>query len=234
MNILGAIFPLENFLNRSNHLQSITDHLKSSYTFAKTCLIRGDADQCFRSLLFQASLSYAKIGKHVSFYTPLPLQTIPALVHELKPNDLSTINLDLIQFYYLSSLYDIHKHLIHSSCDIIIIDGYLEFPLFKQEDLFRIISSCALLRDTYEYLKEKFQNKDLILLCSCTCPESRIENIEELALFDLGINIEMLEDGDYNARINSLRNNDLSCVFNFRMSRNEILPLTATIQNKNK
>jgi hypothetical protein len=231
MNILGAIFPLENFINRNNTKQSISDHLQSSFSFARTCLLRGDADQCFRSLLFQASISYAGIGKRVCFYTPLPLQTIPILVHKLIPNSLSTANLHLIQFHYLSTLFDVHKHLIHTSCDIIIIDGYLEFPLFKQEDLFKIISACALLRDTYEYLKEKFNNKDLILLCSCTCAEPQMANVEQRALFDLAINIEMLENGDYHAKINSLTKKNISCAFNFRMGRNEIMPLGATIQH---
>lgn len=234
MNILGAIFPLENFLNRTNPLESITNQLQSSFSFARTCLIRGDADQCFHSLLFQASLSYAKIGKRVCFYTPLPLQTIPILIHKLIPNCLSIVNLDLIQFYYLPTLFDVHKHLIQTSCDIIIIDGYLEFPLFKQEDLFRIISACALLRDTYEYLKDKFQNNDLILICSCTCSESKMINVEQRALFDFGINIEMLEDGDYHARIYSRTKENLSCTFNFRMNRNEIMPLLATIQYENR
>jgi hypothetical protein len=231
MNILGAIFPLENFIDRNNTEQSISNHLQSSLSFARTCLLRGDADQCFRSLLFQASLSYAKLGKRVCFYTPLPLQTIPSLVHTLIPNCLSTANLHLIQFHYLPTLIDVHKHLNISSCDIIIIDGYLEFPLFKQEDLFKIISACSLLRDTYEYLKEKFNNKDLILLCSCTCADSKMANVEQRALFDLAIHIEMLEDGDYQAKIHLLAKKNISCTFNFRMGRNEIMPLEATIQH---
>ena len=230
MNILGAIFPLGKFFDRNNSEDSLCDRLTSVFSFARTCLLHGDADQCFRSLLFQASLSYASIGKRVYFYTPLPFQTIPSLVHTLLPNSLSSANLHLIQFHYLSSLIDIHKHLINSSCDIIIIDGYLEFPLFKQEDLFKIISSCALLRDTYEYLKEKFNNKDLILLCSCTCAESKMANVEQRALFDLAIDIEMLEDGDYHAKINVLSKKNISCAFKFRMSRNEIMPLYATIE----
>lgn len=230
MNILGAIFPLGKFFNRNHSEDSLSDCLKSSLAFARTCLLRGDADQCFRSLLFQASLSYASIGKRVCFYTPLPFQTIPSLVHTLIPNSLSSANLHLIQFHYLSNLIDVHKHLIHSSCDIIIIDGYLEFPLFKQEDLFKIISSCALLKDTYEYLKEKFDNKDLILLCSCTCSESNMANVEQRALFDFAIDIEMFEDGDYHAKINFLSKKDISCAFKFRMGRNEIIPLYATIQ----
>jgi hypothetical protein len=231
MNILGAIFPLGNFFNRTNSEQSIIDRLQSLLPFAGTCLLRGDADQCFRSLLFQASLSYAAIGKQVYFYTPLPLETIPTLVHTLIPNSLLSANLHLIQFHYLSTLIDVHKHLIHSSCDIIIIDGYLEYPLFKQEDLFKIISACALLKDTYDYLKEKFNNQDLILLCSCTCAESWMANVEERALFDLAINIEMLEDGDYHAKIHLLTKKKISCAFNFRMGRNEIMPLFATIQH---
>jgi hypothetical protein len=234
MNILGAIFPLGNFLNRNDKEKSISDHLQSSFSFARTCLIRGDADQCFRSLLFQASLSYAGIGKRVCFYTPLPLQTIPVLVHQLIPNSLSTANLHLIQFHYLPTLTDVHKHLIHSTCDIIIIDGYLEFPICKKGDLFRIISACALLRDTHEYLKKRFHNEDLILLCSCTCAESSMANVEQRALFDLAINIEMLEDGDYHASIHLLRKTKILCAFYFRMNRNEILPLGATIQYENK
>jgi hypothetical protein len=231
MNILGAIFPLENFIDRNNIEQSIIDHLQSSLSFARTCLLRGDADQCFRSLLFQASLSYARIGKRVSFYTPLPLQIIPSLVHQFIPHSLSTANLHLIQFHYLPTLIDVHKHLIHSSCDIIIIDGYLEFPLFKQEDFFHIISACALLRDTYEYLKEKLNNQELILLCSCTCAESKMANVEQRALFDMAMDIEMLEDGDYHASIHLLTTKKFSCVFNFRMGRNEIMPLGVTIQH---
>jgi hypothetical protein len=236
MNIVGAIFPLGNFFNR-NHSDnaSFLDQLQSAILpFARTCLLRGDADQCFRSLLFQASLSYAAIGKRVSFYTPLPLQTIPSLVHTLIPTSLSSANLHLIQFYYLPTLIEVHKHLINSSCDIIIIDGYLEFPLFKQEDLFKIISACALLKDTYEYLKDKLKNKDLILLCSCTCAESSMANVEQRALFDLAIDIEMLEDGDYHADIHLLSKKTISCAFNFRMGRNEIVPLFATIQHQNK
>ena len=234
MNILGAIFPLGNFHHRNDKEKSINDYLQSSLPFARTCLIRGDADQCFRSLLFQAALSYARIGKHVCFYTPIPFQTIPVLVHQLIPDSLSTANLHRIQFHYLPTLTDVHKHLIHSSCDIIIIDGYLEYPLFKQEDQFRIISACALLRDTHEYVKKIFQNENLILLCSCTCAESSMANAEERGLFDLAINIEMLEDGDYHAEIYVLRKSKFSCGFNFRMGRNEILPLEATIQNKHK
>ena len=222
MNILGAIFPLENFHNRTDTQQSIFDHLQSSLLFARTCLLRGDADQCYRSLLFQASLSYARIGKRVYFYTPLSFQTIPSLVHKLIPNYLLSANLHLIEFYYFPTLIDVHKHLntLSSICDIIIIDGYLEYPLFKQDDLFRMISSYSLLRDTYEYLKTKYHNKNLILLCSCTCPET---NIEQQILFDLIIDIEMIENGDYHAKINLLSKTILSCTFKFRMSRNEIL-----------
>lgn len=225
MNILGAIFPLEN---------SIIDHLQSSFTFASTCLIRGDADQCFRSLLFQAALSYARIGKTVCFYTPVPFSTVPALVHQLKPNSLSTANLHLIQFHYLPTLTDVHKHLVHSSSDIIIIDGYLEYPLLKNEDLFRITSACVLLRDMHEHRKKIFDKNDLILLCSCTCDQSMMANIEQRIFFDLGINIEMLDDGDYRARVQtSTRTNQMTCTFTFRMGRNEILPLRAMIEYRN-
>jgi hypothetical protein len=231
MNILGALFPIEKFIDRTNSERSLSDCLQSSLSFARTCLLRGDADQCFRSLLFQASLSYASIGKRVSFYTPLPLQTIPSLVHNFISNSLLSANLHLIQFHYLPTLKDVHKHLIDFPSDIIIIDGYLEFPLFKQEDLFRIISACALLRDTYEYLKDKLNHKDLILLCSCTCAESWMANVEQRALFDLAIDIEMLEDGDYHASLHLLSKKNISCAFNFRMGRNEIMPLFATIQH---
>ncbi|CAF2616682.1 unnamed protein product [Rotaria sp. Silwood2] len=235
MNILGAIFPLRNFIERNNSEQSIFEHLQYTYSFARTCLLRGDADQCFRSLLFQSSLSYASIGKRVCFYTPLPIQTIPSLVHKLIPNSLLSANLHLIEFHYLPTLIDVHKHLINTSCDIIIIDGYLEFPLFKQqEDLFKIISSCALLKDIYDYLKNKFHNNDLILLCSCTCSESWMANVEQRGLFDLSIHIDMLENGDYHADIHILSKKKISCAFNFRISRNEIMPLFATIQHHYK
>ena len=232
MNILGAIFPLVKFQNRDNREQSIFDHLKLS--FARTCLLGGDADQCFRSLLFQSSLSYALIGKRVSFYTPLPIQTIPSFVHGLIPNSLLSSNLNLIEFHYLPTLFDVHKHLVNISCDVIIIDGYLEFPLFKQEDLFKIISSCALLKDTYEYLKERFHYRDLIMLCSCTCSESLMADIEQRGLFDLSIHIEMLEDGDYRASIHSLATKNISCEFHFRITCNEIMSLHAIIQHQNR
>ncbi|UJR08890.1 hypothetical protein I4U23_013145 [Adineta vaga] len=232
MNIIGAIFPLGNFSNENN--QSFVTHLQSLLPFARTCLIRGDADQCFRSLLFQASLSYAAIGKRVSFYTPVPFQTIPSLVHTLIPKSLSEANLHLIQFHYLSTLSDIHKHLIHSSCDIIIIDGYLEFPLSKEDDTFKIISACALLKDTYEYLSEKLHRKDLVLLCSCTCAEVSMANVEQRALFDLAMDIEMLEDGDYRAQVHLLTNTNISSAINFRIGRNEIVPLSATTEQQNK
>ncbi|CAF1484640.1 unnamed protein product [Rotaria sordida] len=234
MNILGAIFPLKNFIERNNSQQSIFDHLQYTYSFARTCLLRGDADQCFRSLLFQSSLSYASIGKRICYYTPLPIQIIPSFVHKLIPNSLLLANLHLIEFYYLPTLIDVHKHLINISCDIIIIDGYLEYPLFKQDDLFKIISSCALLRDTYDYLKNKLHNNDLILLCSCTCSESWMANVEQRGLFDLSIHIDMLENGDYHANIYLLSKKKISCSFNFRISRNEIMPLFATIQHHNK
>ena len=227
MNILGAIFPLGDFLHRNEKEKTIVDHLQSSLPFARTCLIRGDADQCFRSFLFQAALSYARIGKHVCFYTPIPFPTIPALVHRLIPDSLSAVN---FHFHYLPTLTDVHKHLIHSACDIIILDGYLEFPLFKQEDRFRIISACALLCDTHEYLKKRFSNENLVLLCSCTCAESSMANVEERGLFDLAIHIEMLEDGDYHAGIHLVRKKKISCGFSFRMGRKEILPLGATVQ----
>jgi hypothetical protein len=55
-------------------------------------------------------------------------------------------------------------------------------------------------------------------------------NVEQRALFDLAINIEMLDDGDYHAGIHLLRKKKISCGFCFRMGRNEILPLGATIQ----
>ncbi|CAF1188161.1 unnamed protein product [Adineta steineri] len=236
MNIVGAIFPLGNFFNQNNSEKTcFSECLQANFPFARTCLIRGDADQCFRSLLFQASLSYAAIGKRVYFYTPIPFQTIPSLVHSLIPTSLSTANLHLIQFHYLLTLVEIHKHLISNSnnYDIIIIDGYLEYPLLKQEDLFQIISACALLKDTYEYLK-KLHEKDLVLLCSCTCAESSMANVEERALFDLAIDIEMFEDGDYNAKINFFSKKNISCAFRFRIGRNEILPLYATIEHQNK
>ena len=233
MNILGAIFPLESFIDLNNIEKPISEHLQSSFSFARTCLLRGDADQCFRSLLFQAALSYASIGKRVNFYTPLSLQTLPSLVHNLIPKSLSAANLHLIQFHYLSTLNDVHKHLNSSLCDIIIIDGYLEFPIFKQEDLFRIISACALLKDTYEYLIRKWKNENLILLCSCTCAESKMTNVEQRGLFDLAIHIETLEDGDYQANLHLLTGKKISCAFNFRMRRNEIMPLRATIQKWN-
>ncbi|CAF1262627.1 unnamed protein product [Rotaria magnacalcarata] len=235
MNILGAIFPLGNFLERNNSEQSILDELQSTFSFARTCLLRGDADQCFRSLLFQSSLSYASIGKRVCFYTPVPIQTIPSLVHKLIPKSLLSANLDLIQFHYLPTLFDVHANLITTTtCDIIIIDGYLEFPLFKQEDLFTIISACALLKDTYEYLRNKFLNKDLILLCSCTCSEAWMANVEQRGLFDLSIHVDMLENGDYHANIHALLKKQVSCAFDFRITCNEIMPLFATIQHHNK
>lgn len=234
MNILGAIFPLGNFFNHDNFQRSIVGDLENSFFFARTCLLCGDADQCFRSLLFQSSLSYAGIGKRVNFYTPLPIQNIPSLVHKLIPKSLLTANLDFIQFYYLPTLVDVHKHVINSPCDVIIIDGYLEFPLFKQEDLFKIISACVLLKDSYEYVKEKFHKQDLILLCSCTCPESRLVNVEQRGLFELSIHIEMLENGDYHANTNLLAKKTISCAFYFRITCNEIMPLFATIQHQNK
>ena len=122
---------------------------------------------------------------------------------------------------------EVHKHLIHSQCDIIIIDGYLEYPLCKQEDHFRIISACALLKDTYDYLKREWKKNDLILLCSCTCSESIVD---KRGLFDLTIPIEMLEDGDYQTNLNR---NNISCAFTFRFNQNEIMPLRVTIQQKN-
>lgn len=234
MNILGAIFPLGNFFKRNDSEQSLSDHLQSTYSFARTCLLRGDADQCFRSLLFQASLSYASIGKRICFYTPLQIQTIPSLVHTLVPNSLLTANLHLIQFHYLPTLTDVQKHLVNVDCDIIIIDGYLEYPLFKQEDLFRIISACALLKDTYEYLRTKLHNNELVLLCSCTCSESWMANVEQRGLFDLSIHIDMLENGDYHASVHSLLKKPVSCAFDFRITCSEIMPLFATIQYPNK
>ena len=229
MNILGAIFPLGNFFDEQK--KPVSEHLQSSLVFARTCLIRGDADQCFRSLLFQAALSYAAIGKTVCFYTPIPLSTIPVLVHRLRPDSLSTANLHLIQFHYLPTLTDVHQHLVCSSSDIVIIDGYLEYPLLKNEDLFRIIAACTLLRDMHEHRKKKFHREDLILLCSCTCSQSPMENIEQRALFDLGINIEMLEDGDYRASLQTtIKKQQVTGAFTFRMGRNEIVPLRATIE----
>ncbi len=56
-------------------------------------------------------------------------------------------------------------------------------------------------------------------------------NVEQRALFDLAIDIEMLEDGDYHAPINVLSKKNISCIFKFRMSRNEIMPLYATIEH---
>ena len=227
MNILGAIFPLGNFSHEKN---SISQHLQSALPFARTCLIRGDADQCFRSLLFQAALSYAAIEKTVCYYTPTPFPTIPVLIHQLKPNSLSTANLHLIQFHYLSTLADVQKHLMNSSSDIIIIDGYLEYPLLKNEDLFRITSACVLLRDMQNYRTKKFEKEDLILLCSCTCTQSATANIEHRALFDLGINVEMRDDGDYQAKLRTSIKKQMTCTLTFRMCRNEILPLRATIE----
>lgn len=227
MNILGALFPLGCFSDQKNSVALLSDRLPLS--FARTCLLRGDADQCFRTLLFQAALSYASIGKHVAFYTPIPFQTIPSLVHSLIPESLAAANLHLIQFHYLSALSDVHKHLVHASSDIIILDGYLEFPLCKDEDRFHIMGACALLRDTYEYLKEKSHNDDLTLLCSCTCAESSMANVEQRGVFDLAIDIEMLEDGDYNAKIHLLPNRKSSCEVTFRMGCNEIMPLFATM-----
>ena len=231
MNIVGAIFPLGNFSNRTkNESASFATDLQSILPFARTCLLRGDADQCFRSLLFQAALSYAAIGKRVSFYTPIPLQSIPSLVHTLVPTSLSTANLQLIQFHYLPTLIEVHKHVIHFAADVIIIDGYLEFPLSKQDDAFQIISACALLKDTYEHQCRRLEKQDLVLLCSCACAEATMANAEQRGLFDLAMDIEMLEDGDYQARIQLLAKTNVSCAFNFRIGRNEIVPLSATIE----
>ncbi|CAF1030297.1 unnamed protein product [Adineta ricciae] len=230
MNIVGAIFPLGNYSSETNG--SFINHLRSLLPFARTCLVRGDADQCFRSLLFQAALSYAAIGKRVSFYTPAPFQTIPSLVHTLIPKSLSTANLHLIRFHYLSTIFDVHKHLSNSTCDIIIIDGYLEFPLSKQDDSFKIISACALLKDTYEYLSARSHRNDLILLCSCTCAEISMANVEQRALFDMAIDIEMLEDGDYRFQVHLATKSNSSCAFNLRSGRNEIIPLCATIEEQ--
>ncbi|CAF4284549.1 unnamed protein product, partial [Adineta steineri] len=74
----------------------------------------------------------------------------------------------------------------------------------------------------------------LVLLCSCTCAESSMANVEERALFDLAIDIEMFEDGDYHAKINFFSKKNISCAFKFRIGRNEILPLYATIEHQNK
>ena len=228
MNILGALFPLRSFSDSKNPADSFSDRLPLS--FARTCLLRGDADQCFRTLLFQAALSYASIGKRVAFYTPVPFQAIPSLVHSLIPASLASANLHLIQFHYLPSMADVHKHLVHVSSDIIILDGYLEFPLFKEEDQFHIMAACALLRDTYDYLREKFHNDNLTLLCSCTCAESAKVNVEQRGVFDLAIDIEMLEDGDYHAKVHLLSNEKISCGMTFRMGCDEIMPLFATVK----
>lgn len=231
MNIVGAIFPLTNFVNRANHTQnSFVADLQSILPFARTCLLRGDADQCFRSLLFQAALSYAAVGKRVDFYTPVPLQNIPSLVHTLVSKSLSAANLHLIQFHYLPTLTEVHKHVVHSSPEIIVIDGYLEYPISKPDDAFQIIAACALLKDTYENLVGRLRKEDLVLLCSCTCDEAKVADVEQRGLFDLAMDIEMLEDGDYRARVQLPAKSSISCAFNFRIGRNEIVPLSAAIE----
>ncbi|CAF4541703.1 unnamed protein product, partial [Rotaria sp. Silwood2] len=48
------------------------------------------------------------------FCTSLSIQTIPSLVHKLIPNSLLSANLHLIQFHYLPTLIDTHKHLINT------------------------------------------------------------------------------------------------------------------------
>ena len=232
MNILGAIFPLGNFRDPNNHHDTLDGNLQRSLPFARACLLRGDADQCFRSLLFQAALSYASIDKRVAFYTPVPFQSLPSLVHNLVPSALATANLHLIQFHYLSTLADVHKHLLHLSADVIILDGYLEFPLADEDDRFRIVSACALLRDTYAHLTRARPDDDLILLCSCTCADASMADVEQRGLFDLAVDIEMLEDGDYHADVHVRSTNEISCRVNFRIGHRDILPLTATVQHR--
>jgi hypothetical protein len=232
MNILGAIFPLGSFHDETSRENVFSEHLQLTFPWAGTCLLRGDADQCYRALLFQASLSYASIGKRVSFYTPTRLQAIPALVHNQTPHTMESMNLHLIQFHYLVNLTDVHQHVMQSSSDIIIIDGYLEFPLSKRDDRFHIIAACALLRDTYDYLHGKSPMKNnLVLLCTCTCADLSLANVEQHGLFNLAIDIEMHDNGDYCASSHILSNKTNSCQIHFRMSSNEIRPLFATIEH---
>lgn len=235
MNILAAIFPLKYFQHENNPNQRLNDCFSlSSYPWSGTCLLRGDADQCFRALLFQAAISYASIGKHVTFYTPSPLENFPSTMHGLMPISLESANLHLIQFHYLPTLIDAHRHLERISTDVVIFDGYLEYPLMKSEDRFQIIATCAFINDTYHYLKMKSRNNDFLLLCSCTCPEPSMANVEQLGLFDMAMDIEMCEDGDYNAVVHHLAKRDSSCQIKFRLTVDEIFPLSASIETTRK
>lgn len=235
MNILAAIFPLKHFQHENDPNQRLNDCFSlSSYPWSGTCLLRGDADQCFRALLFQAAISYASIGKRVTFYTPTPLENFPSTMHSLMPSSLESANLHLIQFHYLTTLIDAHRHLKRISTDVVIFDGYLEYPLTKSEDRFQIIATCAFINDTYHYLKMKSRNNDFLLLCSCSCPEASMANVEQLGLFDMAMDIEMCEDGDYNAVVHHLANREISCQIKFRLTLDEIFPLSASIETMRK
>ena len=229
MNVLGALFPLQQISEKSDNSIDLHEFLPRLFPFAHLSLLRGDADQCFRSLLFQVSVSYASIGKRVKFYTPTPLTTIPPLVHNFIPSPVATAHLDLIEFHYLPSLRDVLKHLVDSSADIFIIDGYLEFPVSTEHDRYQIHAACALLRDTYDYVKQKIENPNLVLVCSCTCADPSIANVEQQGLFDLGVNIEMMENGDYSLKTHSPLKPTTSFSIHFRMGSNEIIPLTTFI-----
>lgn len=221
MNILGAIFPIESFFPKENDGTSLFDRWKSSLPFCRSCIVQGDADQCFRSLLFQAALSFANIGKRVNFYAPSSLTSIPTLIQSFIPTFLDVTQLELIEFVYLPTLSEVHKHMTRSAADVYVIDGYLEFPFGNADDRYRIAAESAVLRDTHEYLREKYSKPNILLLCSCACSDS-----EKNVFFDSAINVEMLETGDYSLAFSSFSTVSNHCQIEFRIDQNQILPLS--------
>lgn len=121
----------------------------------------------FFRLFFQTNTSLS--GKNT-----VPQKCIPHL-KKFYPNcTLFEVLRTSLENWHLEVLADVHKHLLNSSCGIIIIDSYLEFSLSTKEDFFKIFSSFAFLKDTYKHSKVKFQNKDLILLCPVHVPNHQL------------------------------------------------------------
>ncbi|CAF1162373.1 unnamed protein product [Didymodactylos carnosus] len=203
------MFPVSNFFDTFTK----DDIYMDSKSFVGTCLLMGDIDQCRTELLFQAAVSYASIGKKVYYYCPFPLQTVPLGVHSMP--EATESSLQLIQFHYPHSTSELYNHLtsIGSNSkkatpltypDVIIIDDYYDhysdktFTPQLDDSIYKFSSDFALIKAQYSQLVKKLKKEKLILINSCTCMESWIEEIASI-YYDLCIPIS-IDDTTHNHR----------------------------------